>query len=153
MSEFTEANLFYRVMSSADLDRVMKIEQSICEIPWTRRNFEDCLDSDYHCKILYHDDEHVGHSVLSAAAGEAHLLNISIDHKFQGKGLGRVLLRHMLAAAVELGAKTAFLEVRDSNRVAQALYLSEGFNEVGRRLNYYPAKQGREDAVIMAMEL
>lgn len=149
----TEMSVAFRFMRQEDLDQVMKIEQSICDIPWTRRNFEDCLASDYHCKILDHDGEHAGHSVLSAAAGEAHLLNISIDFRFQGKGFGRVLLKHMLAAAVELGAKTVFLEVRDSNEVAQALYLSEGFNEVGRRLNYYPAKQGREDAVIMAMEL
>lgn len=153
MTAMLEADVAFRSMQQADLERVMQIEKSICEIPWTRRNFEDCLDSDYHCQLLCYEGMHVGHSVLSAAAGEAHLLNISIDFSAQGKGLGRVLLRHMLAAAKELGAQTVFLEVRESNQVAQGLYLSEEFNELGRRPNYYPAKQGREDAVIMAMEL
>ena len=140
-------------MQTRDLDIVLMIEKSICDIPWTRGNFQDCLDSNYQCHIMSCQGEHVGHSVLSAAVGEAHLLNISIRGDFQGRGLGRTLLRYMLQKAMELEAQTVFLEVRDSNDTAQALYLSEGFNEVGRRSGYYPTHQGREDAIIMAMEL
>ena len=97
--------------------------------------------------------QHAGHSVLSEVAGEAELLNISVDSKYQGMGLGRELLRYMLRKAAELNAQRVFLEVRESNSVAQSLYSSEGFNEVGLRAAYYPAAKGREDAVIMALEL
>jgi len=151
--KITADALSYRLMIRADVEQVLKVEAGICEIPWTRRNFESCIDSDYQCWMMHKNNQHIGHSVLSAAAGEAHLLNISIAKNFQGQSLGRTLLRYMLECAENLKAQTVFLEVRASNSVAQALYLSEGFNEVGLRPAYYPSPQGREDAVIMAFEI
>lgn len=146
-------NISFQAMSTTDLDSVLAIEKAICEVPWTRRNFQDCLDSDNQCWKMLIDGQHAGHSVMSEVAGEAELLNISVDSKYQGLGLGRELLRYMLSKAAELNAQAVFLEVRESNSVAQSLYLSEGFNEVGLRAAYYPAAKGREDAVIMALEL
>ena len=146
-------DISFQVMNVADLDSVLVIERAICAVPWSRRNFKDCLDSDNQCWIMLIKGQHAGHSVLSEVAGEAELLNISIDSKYQGMGLGRELLRYMLRKAAELDAQRVFLEVRESNRVAQSLYSSEGFNEVGLRAAYYPAAKGREDAVIMALEL
>jgi ribosomal-protein-alanine N-acetyltransferase len=63
------------------------------------------------------------------------------------------LLRALVGAARNLGAQRVFLEVRPSNPNAIALYHKEGFNEIGRRPRYYPARDGREDALVMAMEL
>jgi ribosomal-protein-alanine N-acetyltransferase len=68
-------------------------------------------------------------------------------------GLGRRLLRRLLALAHAKGADTAFLEVRKSNTLARALYASEGFCEIGDRRGYYPARNGREDAVVLARAL
>lgn len=146
-------DISFEVMKAADLDSVLVIEQSICEVPWTRRNFQDCLDSDKHCWLMLIEGQHAGHSVMSEVAGEAELLNISIASNYQGLGLGRELLQYMLSKAAELKAQSVFLEVRESNNVAQSLYLSEGFNEVGLRAAYYPTRKGREDAIIMALEL
>lgn len=146
-------DISFQTMCAADLDSVLAIEKAICEVPWTRRNFQDCLDSENQCWIMLIDGQHAGHSVMSEVAGEAELLNISVDSKYQGLGLGRELLRYMLSKAAELNVQAVFLEVRESNSVAQSLYLSEGFNEVGLRAAYYPAAKGREDAVIMALEL
>lgn len=143
----------FRPMCAEDLKRVLEIEVAICNVPWTLRNFQDCLDSDNQCWVMLIEGQHAGHSVLSEAAGEAELLNISIHSEYQGRGLGRALLRYMLDKASDLNVQTVFLEVRASNSVAQSLYLSEGFNEVGLRPAYYPAAQEREDAVIMAIEL
>ena len=126
----SQLGLSYRPMIQADVEQVLQVEAEICQIPWTRRNFESCIDSDYQCWMMYQNNQHVGHSVLSAAAGEAHL-----------------------ERAEDLKAQTVFLEVRASNTIAQTLYLSEGFNEVGLRPAYYPSPQGREDAVIMAFEI
>ena len=57
------------------------------------------------------------------------------------------------ALARDRGAARIFLEVRPSNPPAIALYHDEGFNEIGRRPRYYPSHDGREDALVMAMEL
>ncbi|MGZ8155124.1 MAG: ribosomal protein S18-alanine N-acetyltransferase, partial [Burkholderiales bacterium] len=48
-------------------------------------------------------------------------------------------------------AERAFLEVRPSNTAARALYARSGFSEIGRRRDYYPAQEGREDAVVMEL--
>ncbi len=95
----------------------------------------------------------VGYGVLSIAADEAHVLNVCIDPYSQTRGLGRRLFRALVKLARDHGAQRVFLEVRPSNTPAVALYHSEGFNEIGRRPRYYPAKDGREDALVMAMEL
>ena len=71
----------------------------------------------------------------------------------QGRGLGRKLVRAFLHLARGRAVQRVFLEVRPSNRGAIGLYHEEGFNEIGRRPRYYPARDGREDAIVMAIEL
>ena len=90
---------------------------------------------------------------LSIAAGEAHVLNVCVDPDLQGHGHGRRLFRALIDIGRKLGAQRVFLEVRPSNPAAVALYHDEGFNEIGRRPRYYPAHNGREDAIVMAREL
>ena len=90
---------------------------------------------------------------ISIAAREAHILNICIDPDAQSHGPGRRLLRTLVRIARAQNAERVFLEVRPSNPRAIALYFDEGFNEIGRRPRYYPAHTGREDAIVMAMEL
>lgn len=142
-----------RPMRTGDLDEVMAIEREAYPHPWTRGIFADCLEVGYHCRVYELDGELAGYSIHSAAAGEAHLLNLCVAPRFQGQGIGRSILRQVLAESREQGADTLFLEVRASNRKAQALYESEGFNEAGRRFDYYPADGGREDALIYACPL
>ena len=84
---------------------------------------------------------------------EMHLLNICVDPDVQGQRLGSRLLHSMECLAQEWQAQTCFLEVRQSNFAAIRLYLNTGFNEVGLRKGYYPAKLGRENAIIMAKTL
>jgi ribosomal-protein-alanine N-acetyltransferase len=90
---------------------------------------------------------------MMLAAGEAHLLNLGIAHDWQSQGLGRKFLRHLIEVARVDRADMMFLEVRPSNAKAIQLYLSEGFNEIGMRRNYYPAASGREDAILMGLSL
>jgi ribosomal-protein-alanine N-acetyltransferase len=142
-----------RPMVLADLDEVLAIERRGYEYPWSRAIFEDCLRIGYCCWLLEWDRIAAGHAVMSACAGEAHILNLCIEPTLHRLGLGRFLLEHMLALAQDHGARTVFLEVRPSNVAAQRLYESAGFNEVGVRRNYYPARVAREDAIIMARQL
>jgi len=98
-------------------------------------------------------EEIVGYGVMSAAAGECHILNVCVHPQAQRQGLGRRIVQRLLAIGRSHNADTAFLEVRASNHVALGLYSREGFCEVGRRRGYYPSAAGREDAVIMARPL
>ncbi len=142
-----------RPMGFDDVGSVLAIERRIYDFPWTEGNFRDSLSSGYSCWTYDFCDHAIGYSILMLAAGEAHLLNLGIAHDWQGQGLGRKFLRHMMEVAVQDHADMMFLEVRPSNTTAVGLYLSEGFNEIGLRRNYYPAANGREDAILMACSL
>ena len=143
-----------RPMRIEDLESVMVVERRAYPYPWSIGIFRDCLFAGYPAWVLVEGGAFVGHGVLSVAAGEAHVLNVCVDPARQGRGYGRGLLRAMVQAARGRGARRVFLEVRPSNPVAVALYEDEGFNEIGRRPRYYPAdNNGREDAIVMAMEL
>ena len=142
-----------RPMSDEDLDAVLAIELRAYPFPWTRGIFQDCLRADYPAWVLQRDGAIIGYGMLSIAADEAHVLNVCTAPEQQGQGHGRRLLRALLRLAQGRGAQRVFLEVRPSNTVAIALYHDEGFNEIGRRPRYYPARGGREDAIVMAKEL
>ena len=142
-----------RPMREDDLDAVHAVEIRAYEFPWTVGIFRDCLRADYPAWVMQLGGRIVGYFLMSVAAGEAHVLNICIDPTHQGQGHGRQLLRALTHIARGRGAERIFLEVRPSNTGAIALYHSEGFNEIGRRPRYYPARDGREDALVMAIEL
>lgn len=142
-----------RALRESDLNAVMAIEVRGYPYPWTRGIFLDCLRAGYPGLALEQGGVLVGYAMLSIAAEEAHLLNICVDPLTQSRGLGRGLLRAIVRLARDRGAQRVFLEVRPSNAPALALYHSEGFNEIGRRPRYYPAADGREDALVMAIEL
>ena len=147
----TEINL--RPMVVEDLIHVMDIEHVAYDYPWTVGIFSDCLRVGYICRALEVHGELAGYGVMSVAAGEAHVLNLCIRPQLQGQGYGRCLMEDLMAIARRLGADLALLEVRPTNRAAMALYHNMGFNEVGTRKSYYPHHQGREDAIILAMNL
>ena len=142
-----------RPMREGDLDAVMAIEQRAYPFPWTRGIFRDCLKSGYPSWVMTEHGLVIGYGLLSIAADEAHVLNICVAPERQGRGLGRYLLRALVKIARDQRSQRVFLEVRPSNPGALALYHSEGFNEIGRRPRYYPARDGREDALVMAIEL
>lgn len=142
-----------RPMREDDLPVVHMIEARAYEFPWTVGIFRDCLRADYPAWVLYNEARIVGYFLMSVAAGEAHVLNVCVAPDMQGQGHGRRLLHALLKLARGRNVTRVFLEVRPSNANAIALYHDEGFNEIGRRPRYYPAADGREDALVMAMEL
>lgn len=142
-----------RPMLQADIDAVAAIEVRAYEFPWTPGIFRDCLRAGHQCWVLGARAGILGYGVLSCAAGEAHVLNVCVAPEHQGFGHGRRLMKRLLDIARWHMVDRVFLEVRPSNPNAMALYDSLGFNEIGRRPNYYPAKNGREDAIVMGMEL
>ena len=147
------SQLEFRPMQLQDIDRVMEIELVSYPHPWTAAIFKDCLKAGYQGIMATSDPLDIGYAMLSVAVGEAHLLNLCIHPAFQGRGYGRQLLEHVFEQAGQGGAKTLFLEVRESNRIAQLLYLDLGFNQIGSRPGYYPSHKGREDALVFARHL
>lgn len=142
-----------RPMMPADVDQVLAIERDIYPHPWSLGNFRDSLLAGYSCWVMEQARELVGYGVVMFGVQEAHVLNLSVRRAWQRRGLGRALLEHFLAVAREGGALRVFLEVRPSNGAARALYLARGFRQISVRRGYYPADGGREDAILMGMDL
>lgn len=143
----------FRPMSFNDLEAVAAIEQTIYSFPWSLGNFRDSLHAGYSCWINEIDGEVVGYAVMMLAAGEAQLLNLGIAGPWQRLGLGRRFLQNMIKVARDYRASSMLLEVRPSNMAARRLYLDTGFQETALRKHYYPAHDGREDAVLMELPL
>ncbi len=142
-----------RALRSEDLDTISAIEVAAYDFPWSLGVFNDCLRAGHSCWVLSVDGVIAGYGILSMGAGEAHVLNLCIAAVWRSQGLGRHLLRRLLDIARWNGAERVFLEVRPSNPLAKTLYESVGFAEIGRRPRYYPARDGREDAIVMALDL
>lgn len=147
-------DLSFRPMRTEDVPVVAAIEAQAYAFPWTAGLFNDCLVAGYGAWVLEAADGDLqAYAILAIGADEAHLLNLCVVPRCQGRGFGRSLLRRMIELARWHHADRIFLEVRPSNPAAIALYASEGFSQIGRRPRYYPAKDGREDALVMALEL
>lgn len=143
----------FRVMMEDDLDDVIAIEESVYPFPWTRGIFHDCLNVGYVCRVLLHKEKIIAYSIISVAADESHLLTIVVAKDEQRKGYGKKMLDEIIRVAKIHAANIMYLEVRASNKAAIQLYHDNGFNELGVRNNYYPAENGREDALVFALEL
>lgn len=142
-----------RPVTPDDLDAIMEIEHRAYRFPWTAGIFRDCLRVGYCCWCYERNDRIEGYGVMSVAAGESHILNLTVRPESQRQGIGAKLMRHFLQLARRHNADIVMLEVRPSNTPAVRLYEKMGFNEVGVRRNYYPADQGREDALLLALSL
>ena len=139
----------------ADLDAVLVIENLIYEFPWTRGNFIDSLAAGYHARKLCDAQGRLcAYWVAMAGVQEMHLLNLSVAPPWQHRGLGRRLLDDLVTTGREAGAQWLWLEVRQSNQRACAIYQRYGFAPVGTRRAYYPAAASRrEDACVMRLAI
>lgn len=149
------ARLNYEPMQQGDIDEVLALEQAVYPHPWTRANFVDSLASGYQAWLLRDQSgELLGYFLLMAIVDEAHLLNVAVSARQQGRGLGRFLLNQAVACARGLGMESVLLEVRPSNTRALDIYERYGFARIGLRKGYYPAaNQQREDAIVMRFGL
>ncbi len=141
-----------RPMTISDVDAVLDLELEVQAYPWSRGNFIDAVSNGYVCRVDEHDGKICGYVIMMPVADEAELLNIGVASWQQRKGLGRAMLLEMLNEARERNIRRVFLEVRNSNVAALALYRSLGFNEIGVRRGYYQSSRGGEDAITMARD-
>lgn len=148
------AAFIYEPMKESDLDEVVEIEKASFASPWTRQSFLfDLRDNPFARSIVARE---VGGAVVGYGCSwhvyeELKINNIAVHPDRRGTGLGRAILHRMIETGRAEGCRVAILEVRPSNLVARALYESEGFEQVGRRKDYY--REEREDALVLALKI
>ncbi|MFZ7173132.1 ribosomal protein S18-alanine N-acetyltransferase [Avibacterium volantium] len=141
-------------IQSQDFDQLFEIEQQAHLVPWSLGTLKNNQGKRYFNLKLEKDQRIIGFAICQKVLDEATLFNLAIDPAYQGQGLGKQLLHSLIDELRGQGILTLWLEVRQSNKIAQKLYLQCGFNEVDIRKNYYPTLDGgRENAVVMACYL
>jgi ribosomal-protein-alanine N-acetyltransferase len=133
----------------SDLPGITAIENMAFSDPWSPRAFYDAIENPlfYFACARAASDQILGYVVAWFVAGEGEISNIAVDPKAWGGGVGRALLNSALEEGRERSAGAVYLEVRESNARARALYDSTGFEEVGRRKGYY--RRPVEDAIML----
>jgi len=141
-----------RPFENGDLDSVVQIETQVFPTPWSRQAFLDCSRwKEFLFRVAQQDEKVVGYFVAQVVPPEAELHNIAVDPAFQKKGVGRLLLNHLLEETKKVGVQHVFLMVRPSNLAAIKLYESFQFCLLDRRPHYYEDTQ--EDALIFYKRL
>lgn len=153
LREVLKAEYLIRPMRQADLTEVARLENTLYAFPWSVGNFRDSITAGYSCWVMLREQVLIGYAVLMIGVEESHLLNLSIEAGRQRSGLGSRLMTHLLAVSRQYEAVRVLLEVRRSNDAARAFYAVHGFRELGERRGYYPAGDGREDAIMMEKPL
>ena len=132
-----------------DVPHVHAIERAVFSDPWSLRDFEGCIASEAAFLVAETADGKgvAGYVVALDAADEGEILNLAVAPDGRRRGLGRALVAAVLAELTDRGAHNIYLEVRESNAAARALYAAHGFGEVGRRPGYY--RRPVEDAIVL----
>ena len=134
-----------------DLDQMMEIEVRVFATPWSRQSYEELYPLDtIQIWVAKIDDEIVGYLLYQFFGDEMELHSIAVKPEFQNRGIGALLMEHVLVRASLLGISRIYLLVRPSNEAAKRLYARFGFNVVGVRRNYY--WDNSENALIMCRE-
>ena len=139
-----------RPAEERDLTDITRIERGSFADPWTEESFRRLIDVEPAIFLVSEcdPDATVAGYVAAFAVGEdGEILNVAVDPAFRGRGLAGQMLDAVLIEFGARGVTTAFLEVRESNEAARALYGSRGFKEIGRRRAYY--RRPVEDALVM----
>lgn len=140
-------------LTTEQLPQAFTIEQASHAFPWSEKTLFSNQGERYLNLQIEVDQVMVGFAITQVVLDEATLFNIAIAPNYQGQGLGRQLLDYLILQLQQRDVLTLWLEVRASNNKAIRLYQSMGFNEASVRHNYYPAQNGREDAIIMALAI
>lgn len=140
-----------RTMSERDSSAVWELEKKCFSVPWSEESIRAMFSEKGYWNLTARDDGSlVGYIGMKAVLDEADITNVAVDLDRRRQGIGKMLLRGLLAKAGELGIRRIFLEVRVSNTAARALYEQAGFRTVDVRKNYY--EKPKEDAYIMVWE-
>ena len=134
-----------------DIEEIIKIENNCYLTPWTEQNFNDAIEANNLFMAFKEGNVIIGYFIALISLNECELLNLVVKVDYQDKGIGKIILNHLLDYCKKNKITNIFLEVRFSNKKAISLYEKKGFNELGLRKNYYKKEFGREDALLMGL--
>lgn len=140
-------------MTVSDVSQVHAIEADTFAIPWSRQSFVEEMERNACARYLVAEDERgdiIAYGGAWIILDEGHVTNVAVARTHRGKGIGRALMLALMQYAANLGAAYLTLEVRRSNAVAQRLYRSLGFVELGVRKHYY--EDNGEDALLLVCD-
>lgn len=144
------------IINKLELDHsseAFDIETKAHEYPWSKDIFEQNFTERHINLGAYQQNHLVGFCLCQFILDEASIFNIAVSPDFQNKGVGSALLMRLLDELAIHQIVNVWLEVRESNHAAIALYEKLGFNQVSKRVGYYPKGNLREDALVMALSL
>ncbi|MBA3521845.1 MAG: ribosomal protein S18-alanine N-acetyltransferase [Gemmatimonadales bacterium] len=144
----------YRIRSAvlSDAPAMVAIERQCFSDPWSEASFREALTSPWTFGLVAQTARGVaGYLIGREVAGTGEVLNLAVAPGGRRRGVGGALLRGGLTALRRRKVEEVFLEVRESNHSAQALYLSHGFRPVGQRAAYY--RNPKEDALVLRLAL
>ena len=113
------------------------IHQNAQVSPWKLSTFADCFTKPYYGVFAFDKNKIVGYAIMLEVVDEATLMDIAVDSGARGKGIGRALVDFVIETSVKNAMREMWLEVRESNDAAIALYESSGFEHIETRKNYY----------------
>ena len=143
----------FREISLGDLDGIVQIDQAVNPFPWGEEALRDTIVSSGHHLMSLREGRAVGFLLSNFVLDEAQLLLIGVSPDWQGVGVGAQLLKELINRSLEQGRKLIYLEVRSGNERAIRMYRSFGFLDIGVRRDYYPGLVGREDAIVMSLQI
>ena len=144
----TDAPCRIRRGTVADAPALVEIERRAFPDPWSEASFREALAAAWSLGLVAEVNESVvGYLIAREAGGSGEILNLAVDPPSRRSGVARTLLDAGVAVLRRRGAEEIFLEVRESNLAAQALYLGAGFRPVGQRARYY--RNPLEDALVL----
>ena len=146
-------NYIIENFSEHHLDDVMEIESDANPTPWSKQTFEKILELRSLSFVIIQNSVLIGFCIANKVLDECHLQNISVIENMRRQGVGDFMLDILIKRMKLAQLKVALLEVRRSNKIAQDFYRKNGFDELSVRKDYYQAKNGREDAIIMRLEV
>ena len=146
-------NFCVREISLGDLDGIVQIERAVNPFPWGEEALRDTIVSSGHHLVSLREGRVVGFLLSNFVFDEAQLLLIGVSPDWQGVGVGGQLLKELINRSQDRGQKLIYLEVRSGNERAIRLYRSLGFMDIGVRRDYYPGLVGREDAIVMSLQI
>lgn len=140
-----------KAMKEAQVPQIAALERVCFSDPWSEKSILSELENPLSCWLVAMDGERLaGYVGSQTVLGETDMMNLAVDPDYRRKGLGKELILSLIEALRQRGSRCLTLEVRDSNAPARALYEGLGFQEIGRRRNYY--RNPREDALIYKKE-
>ncbi len=145
--------MIIRAAEQMDIDAIVRVENACFSTPWSIDAIKHEICENKLADFMIACDEEnniIGYIGIWTLLDECQINKIAVMPEKRKIGIGKTILNHVIELTRDMGVKSWYLEVRESNTAAQALYRSAGFSSVGTRKNYYINPV--EDAVLMSLE-